>query len=101
MPAPTTTTRACAGSGTPPSGSVAGTLDLLAAYGDVAPQLLVHRGVDARVLVVREQLLPALVRDAVGRPRALALPAVEALRRRDQRPVETRAVVAQRVAASQ
>src|SRR5690348_9327261 len=78
-----------------PELSDGGMLDLLPARRHEPLQLLVDGRVDARVLVVGQHLLPLLVCDPVGGPGAEPVPAVEVLRRRDQRPVEAGPVVAQ------
>src|SRR5215472_8334913 len=60
-------------------------------------ELFVDARVDAGVRILGEQFLPALVRDSVSRARAESIPPVVVVGRRDPRPVEAGAVVAQRV----
>src|SRR4051812_2141494 len=63
----------------------------------VLPQLRVDRVVDRGLLVLLERLAPDLAR-ALGRVApAVALPAVEVLRRAQQRPVEALAEALERV----
>src|SRR5207237_8672494 len=93
---PLMTTRAWSGRRSYP-----GMQDGVLAYLDESLELFVDPRIDARVGVVREQLLPLLVRHPVRRPRPIPLPAVKVLGRRDPGPIEPGPVMPHRVLAAQ
>src|SRR5205823_3976291 len=83
------TTRACSG-----RRSDSGMQDRVLADLDERLELFIHPRVDAGIGIVLEQLLPFLIRHAVGGSRAIPLPAVEVLGGGNPRPVEAGPVVA-------
>src|SRR5262249_24334514 len=64
-------------------------------------QLRLQVGVDRRFLVLVERLVPDLVRACGGVVRAVLLPALEVLGRRDERPVEAFAEALERVCGAE
>src|SRR5207249_5031731 len=83
IPAPMMTTRARSGRRSDP-----GMQDGVLADLDEGLKLCVDTRIDARIGVVLEQLFPFFVRDPVGGPRTVPLPAVEVLGRGDPGPVK-------------